>query len=160
MCFKSVSATLEAQTRMSVALPWDSWIPLCSQHLGAPTLLPCLPPHRKEDEKQHHGAVEEGFFGGMSCIQLGGHVRGSTLLIASAAGKKHVCKHLMTPLISWVLHCGCCPGCSAVSAPPWMLHRGCSDMGAPPWVLHCGCSNMDAPPWVLCSECSTMDAPP
>lgn len=44
------------------------------------TLLPCLPPHMKEDEKQHHDAAEEGFFGGMSCIELGGHVRGSTLL--------------------------------------------------------------------------------
>lgn len=93
--FKSVSANLEAQMRMSVALPWESWIPLRSQHLGAPTPLFCLLSLRT-----HHGAVEEGFFGGMSCFQLGGPVRGSALLTASAPGKKHTCKHLMTPLIS------------------------------------------------------------
>lgn len=40
--FKSVSANLEAQMRMSVALPWESWIPLRSQHLGAPTPFYCL----------------------------------------------------------------------------------------------------------------------
>lgn len=94
------------------------------------TLLPSLPPHMKEDEKQHHGAVEEGFFGGMSCFQLGGPVRGSTLRIASAPGKKHAGKHLMTPLISnaQVLH----RGCSTVDALQWVLRNGYSALGAPP----------------------------
>lgn len=73
----------------------------------------------------HHGAIEEGFFGGVFYIQLSGHAGESALLIPSAPRKKQVCKHLMTPLIS-----------DPQSAPPWVLYHGCSNMGAPPWLLY------------------------
>lgn len=95
----------------------------CSTHL---TLLLSLPPHMKENEMYHHGAIEEGFFGGVFYIQLSGHVGESALLIPSAPRKKQVCKHLMTPLVS----------------DPQVLPHGCSTMGAPIWVLHHGCSTM------------------